>query len=249
MADRSVRIRLLITGVAPVALVAALAACGGAAAGRPDAAAPSAAAPAAVSPVPAPPVAPQPVAVPPAASPSASSARPVRYVFPVRGNASYARVHHDYAATDIMAACGAPVVAVTGGTVLDVTTVDRYSAKVNAGATRGGLSVSILGDDGVRYYGSHFSAIAAGVAPGRRVAAGDPLGKIGRTGDASACHLHFGISPPCRRTGDWWIQRGMIWPWPYLDSWRAGGHKSAVAEIAALGTGAKGCPDHPLTDP
>ena len=80
------------------------------------------------------------------------------------------------------------------------------------------------------------------LAPGRdqqehpagvRVTAGEPLGKVGETGDASACHLHFGISPVCQGTGDWWIQRGVIWPWPYLDSWRAGGDKSPVAAINA----------------
>src|SRR5262245_47061993 len=55
------------------------------------------------------------------AAPPASSAQPGpsstkaakaaagtgKYVFPVVGNASYARTHHDYPATDIMAPCGA----------------------------------------------------------------------------------------------------------------------------------------------
>ncbi|MDT4986060.1 MAG: peptidoglycan LD-endopeptidase LytH [Micromonosporaceae bacterium] len=177
------------------------------------------------------------------ASPAAAG-----YAFPVRGNASYARTHHDYPASDIMAACGSIVVATTSGVVLYVTTVDRYDPKVNAGATRGGLSISILGTDGVRYYGSHLSAIEATVAVGRPVTVGQPIGRVGRTGDAGACHLHYGISPPCAREGDWWNQRGVIWPWPYLDSWRSGGAKSPVSEITDW-QAANGCPDRPLAEP
>lgn len=181
-------------------------------------------------------------------SAATTSSKPVRYVYPVLGHSSYAHTHHDYPASDMMAKCGTTVVAATSGTVLAVTRVDLWKPKVNAGATRGGLSVSILGDDGVRYYGSHLSAINSNIVVGLRVAAGQPLGKVGETGDASACHLHFGISPPCQRSGDWWIQRGVVWPWPYLDSWRGGGARSAVAEVAAW-QAKHGCPSKPLVDP
>jgi peptidoglycan LD-endopeptidase LytH len=174
------------------------------------------------------------------ATPTADPAS-LRRVFPVKGNASYSREHHDYPATDIMSACGNAVVAVTDGVVLDVVATDTYDAAVNDGATRGGLSVSVLGDDGVRYYGSHFASIDPAVRPGERVSAGQELGKVGKTGNASACHLHFGISPPCARVGDWWVQRGVIWPWSYLDAWRKGTNKSPVDEIAAW-QGSHGCP-------
>jgi peptidoglycan LD-endopeptidase LytH len=80
------------------------------------------------------------------------------------------------------------------------------------------------------------------------VVAGQRLGLVGRTGDAGACHLHFGISPPCTKVGDWWIRRGVIWPWSYLDSWRAGGSKSPVTEIATW-KAQNGCPTKPLVDP
>jgi peptidoglycan LD-endopeptidase LytH len=171
----------------------------------------------------------------PSATPSvapALAAGVYHYVFPIEGNASYAHVHHDYPASDIFAACGRPVHAVTDGIVLEVNRVDRWDARTNLGPDRGGLSVSILGDDGVRYYGSHFSSITDGLDAGSRVAAGDVIGRVGRTGDASACHLHFGISPPCARTGDWAVRRGAIWPWPYLDSWRSGHNRSPVIEVA-----------------
>jgi peptidoglycan LD-endopeptidase LytH len=183
-------------------------------------------------------------------SPSASSAPhgAAHFVFPVVGNVTYAHVHHDYPATDILAKCGSTVRAATSGTVLEVTRVDRWKRSVNAGATRGGLSVSIKGDDGVRYYGSHMEFINANIQPGVHVAAGQTLGKVGETGDASACHLHFGISPVCQGTGDWWTQRGVIWPWRYLDSWRKGGNKSPVAEVNAW-QAKHGCPKKPTVDP
>ena len=191
---------------------------------------------------------PSPTAKPKATPTVSASARSVTYVFPVIGRSSYGHSHHDYPATDVMTACGNRFVAVADGTILAVRLVDAWKRSVNAGATRGGLSVSLLGDDGVRYYGSHLSSIGPAIRPGARVRAGETLGRTGDTGDASACHLHFGISPPCARIGDWWIQRGTIYPWPYLDAWRAGRHKSAVAAVAAW-KAVHGCPRTPLSDP
>ena len=169
----------------------------------------------------------------PTPTPDPTTPAPPRYVFPViASNATYAHTHHDYPASDIIAPCGSPNVAVTDGVILEVNRVDTWDPKVNAGATRGGLSVSLLGDDGVRYYGSHYRSILPAIEAGVRVQAGQQLGVVGDTGDAGVCHLHFGISPVCARTADWWVRRGEIWPWSYLDSWRAGGSKSPVAEIA-----------------
>jgi len=180
-------------------------------------------------------VPPRPSTSTPASSPPGATstlAGPPRYVFPVAGEATYAHTHHDYPAADIIADCGLTVRAVTDGIVLEVNRIDTWQAATNLGATRGGLFVSILGDDDVRYYGSHLSVVAPALDAGSRVAAGDEIGKVGRTGDASICHLHFGISPPCARTGDWAVRRGVVWPWPYLDSWRAGTGRSAVGEVA-----------------
>ena len=192
--------------------------------------------------------APSSTATPSAPAAIAKTKTKITYAFPVIGNNSYARTHHDYPATDIITNCGNKVKAATSGTILVAVRKDTWTAKVNAGATRGGLSVSLLGDDGVRYYGSHMSVIDPAITVGARVKTGQTLGKIGRTGDAGACHLHFGISPPCAGQGDWWNQRGVIWPWRYLDSWRAGGQKSPVAEIKAW-KAANGCPTKPRVDP
>ncbi|NES31829.1 peptidoglycan DD-metalloendopeptidase family protein [Micromonospora terminaliae] len=185
----------------------------------------------------------------PVASPTPSPA-PSRtgspHVFPVRaGNVDYHPTHSAYPGTDIFADCGEPVVAVTDGVILEVSRVDRFSKRGPLGPNNGGLSVSLLGDDGVRYYGSHLSAIATGVDAGVRVRAGQQLGKVGHTGNANnVCHLHFGLSPKCTGHDDWWIRRGVVWPAKYLDSWRKRGNRSPAAEVAAWQR-RHGCPKAP----
>jgi murein DD-endopeptidase MepM/ murein hydrolase activator NlpD len=188
-----------------------------------------------------------PTSAPPSASPAPTRAG-LRHVFPVRaGNVDYHPTHSAYPGTDIFADCGEPVVAVTDGTVLEVSRVDRFDRRGPRGPHNGGLSVSLLGDDGVRYYGSHLSAIAAGVDAGARVRAGQQLGRVGRTGNANnVCHLHFGISPACRGQGDWWIRRGVVWPARYLDSWRRDGNREPAAEVAAWHR-EHGCPKEPAS--
>jgi murein DD-endopeptidase MepM/ murein hydrolase activator NlpD len=238
---------LVLIGVSSLAL----AACGGTpaqSAGTPDFVEPSAT-PAATAGAAADGALPATSASPSAkAAPTASTAVKVTYTFPVIGKNGYGHTHHDYPATDIITKCGNKVVAATSGTIINVIRKDTWTAKLNAGATRGGLGVAILGDDGVRYYGSHMSVINASIRIGVRVKTGDSLGKTGDTGDASACHLHFGISPPCAKGSDWWNQRGVIWPWSYLDSWKKGGSKSPVAEIKSW-KAKNGCPTKPRTDP
>jgi murein DD-endopeptidase MepM/ murein hydrolase activator NlpD len=177
-----------------------------------------------------------------APSPAARPAHP-DYVFPVRSSAiSFGRTHHDYPATDIFAPCGSDVVAVTDGVVSEVTRKDTWTARGNTGATRGGLSVAIVGTDGVRYYGSHLTSVVASIRPGRSVRAGAVLGHVGRTGSArpTSCHLHFGISPPCA-SADWWNRRGVVSPYPFLSSWRHGGRRSPVTVVAGWRAD-HGCP-------
>jgi peptidoglycan LD-endopeptidase LytH len=192
---------------------------------------------------------------PPAATPATGPASPAtagpaaptwRYVFPVVASpVSYHATHAGYPATDIFAACGSPVRAVTDGLVLEVSRVDRFDPRAPDGAAKGGLFVSLRGDDGVRYYGSHLSSVATGLGRGVRVRAGQRIGAVGHTGDASnVCHLHFGISPPCRGVGDWWIRRGVVWPATFLDSWRAGTSRSPAYRVVAWHR-AHGCPAAP----
>jgi murein DD-endopeptidase MepM/ murein hydrolase activator NlpD len=155
------------------------------------------------------------------------------YTFPVHGcRSSYADTHHDYPATDIFTGFGCRFVAPIGGYVDEVSRADRWSPSTDLGSERGGRSVSIVGNDGVRYYGSHLSRVAVGIQPGVRVHRGQTLGYVGHSGDASATHLHFGISWTTRH-GIWWVRRGEIWPWRFLDAWRAGSvHRSPVRAVA-----------------
>lgn len=168
------------------------------------------------------------------APPGPSASTTYRYPLVPASAGKYAHSHHDYPASDMFAPCGTPFVSPVAGEVQDVSRTDEWSSKKDDPSIRGGLSVSVVGDDGVRYYGSHLASVDPGAHPGVRVAAGTPLGKVGDTGNAkgSGCHLHFGISP-VTRAGDWEVRRGGIYPWPYLDSWRDGGQKSPVAEVKA----------------
>ena len=160
------------------------------------------------------------------------------YVFPVANcTVKYGKYHHDYAATDIQAKKGCAFVAPIAGVVDEVISKDVWSGKTNKGEDRGGLAVSIIGTDGVRYYGSHLSAIETGIATGVAVVAGQKLGAVGSTGSArgTAPHLHFGISWPTEK-GIWWVRRGVLYPWKYLDAWKAGKDLSPANSIKSVKT-------------
>ena len=163
-----------------------------------------------------------------------AQAAPV-YVFPIAGcEANYARAHHDYAATDILTKAGCRFVAPIDGVVDEVNRTDLWKGKTNLGIDRGGLYVSIIGVDGVRYYGSHLRSIPLSIQPGLEVKAGRLLGAVGSTGSArgTAPHLHFGISWPTP-SNIWWVRRGEVLPWKYLDAWKAGKDLSPVKEVNA----------------
>ncbi len=167
-----------------------------------------------------------------AAATTTTMRRPLRYVFPFAGTkVSYGRRHHDYPATDVFG-CGANVVAPIGGTIEQTRIIDPWVARTNDPATRGGKYVSMLGDDGVRYYFAHLESVD--VRPGDVVDGGTLLGVMGQTGNAqkSVCHTHFGISWPCDGV-EWEVRRGEVWPWKYLDAWREGEQLSPVDEVAA----------------
>jgi hypothetical protein len=158
-----------------------------------------------------------------------------RHVFPVAGcRTEYVAAHHDYPAADMFAPRGCLFVSPVAGTVDEVNRVDRWDPSTNAGADRGGLSVSVVGVDGVRYYGSHLEAVLPRVRPGMRVVPGTPLGRIGDTGSARGVgtHLHFAISWPTP-PGRWWIRRGAVPPAAFLDAWRAGRNLSPAHAVRA----------------
>ena len=181
------------------------------------------------------------------ATPVAAGTR-FTYRFPVIGHSSFGPVgsHSDYPAADIIANCGLPVVSPVDGVVLEVSRVDLWAQGIRNRSTRGGLFVSIKGVDGVRYYGSHLSVVLDGIEAGSPVVAGQQVGNVGRTGRAGACHLHFGISPVCAGVGDWWIRRGVVWPQPFLRSWkRADLEDRSPRRAVRLWFEANGCPPQP----
>ena len=154
------------------------------------------------------------------------------YLFPVEAKCvvNYSQAHHDYPANDIVLKNGKEAckyVAPIDGVIDEVNRVDLWSGKTNLGIDRGGLYVSIIGTDGVRYYGSHLrkGSIPAAIVPGLSVTAGTTLGLVGATGSArgTAPHLHFGISwPTPGQANVWWVRRGSLKPYEYLKAWQAG---------------------------
>jgi len=167
---------------------------------------------------------PQPSVTLPRPSPT-STRQPYLYVFPVRPLkwVDYVQGHAGYPATDIFAPEGYEFLAVTDGWVDFASPVDLWDAANDDPAARGGIAVAIIGDDGVRYYGSHLLRLAEGIEPGVRVTAGQVLGYVGMTGNAGGTlpHVHFAISPPTTPE-DWKTRRGVIDPYPYLEAWRRG---------------------------
>ncbi|AQZ70831.1 peptidase M23 [[Actinomadura] parvosata subsp. kistnae] len=146
------------------------------------------------------------------------------YTFPVKGcKTEYQRKLLVLPKTTIWAPQGCAFVAPVGGVVDEVNVQDRWSPSTDAGATREGKFVTIIGDDGVRYLGGHLDSVADGIKPGTRVKGGQVLGKVGRSGNArdAGPNLYFAIS---WKTGPafWWVRRGMVKPWDYLDAWQEG---------------------------
>lgn len=159
-----------------------------------------------------------PVRVPP---PKVSS---FTYVFPVAGcKVTYTRKLLVLPKTTIWAKKGCRFVAPIDGTVHEVNSQDRWSSSTDRGADREGRFVAIIGADGVRYLGGHLDSIADGIRPGVKVKAGQELGRVGNSGNAAgdAPNLYFAVSWESP-AGYWWVRRGMVKPWKYLDAWYDG---------------------------
>lgn len=168
-----------------------------------------------------------------AAVPTTAVPTSTPYMVPLAdaARAGWGGTHSGYPATDIFVACGAEIVSPVNGVAIDVRTVDSWVPAIDNPATRGGRSVAVLGDDGVRYYVAHLDEVDPTLVVADRVAIGQRLGTVGRTGRSSACHIHFGVSPPCPGN-EWSVRRGVVGPARYLDAWRAGEQLSPADEVA-----------------
>ncbi|RSN12682.1 peptidase M23 [Nonomuraea sp. WAC 01424] len=146
------------------------------------------------------------------------------YAFPVKGcGTTYQRSLLVLPKTTIWAAQGCSFVAPIDGVVDEVNIKNRWAPSTDKGADREGRFVTIIGDDGVRYLGGHLDSVAEGVRPGVRVKAGQVLGRVGRSGNArdTGSNLYFAISWKTA-PAYWWVRRGMVEPWDYLDAWLSG---------------------------
>lgn len=142
--------------------------------------------------------------------PSPDSFLLVGHKFPVRGKHDYG----GFAATfgggrghkgqDVFAACGTPLAAARGGTV-----------KLAKWHDRAGHYVIIDGErTGVDYAYMHLQE-SPNLAKGQRVRTGQIIGRVGDTGRASGCHLHFEMW-----SGPGWYTGGSPFdPLPHLKAW------------------------------
>lgn len=120
-----------------------------------------------------------------------------------RAARSGGRTHN---ALDIMAPRGSLVVSATDGVVERL----HYSSL-------GGITAYVRSADGEWvYYYAHLDSYAPGLEAGQRLRRGDPIGRVGSTGNAQAAwpHLHFAMyrmSPGAR-----WYQGRPVNPYPLL---------------------------------
>lgn len=160
----------------------------------------------------------------------ASAAQPAtatapKYVFPFsRKEVFYVRDHLKYPATDVEG-CYAKVLAPTAGTITHTRRKDTWVEEINEPGTRGGLTITLIGDDTVRYFFAHLGRVKVRI--GQRVEAGDWIGVIGSSGNAriTRCHVHFGMSRICP-LAEIHLLQGELWPWRFLDAWREGAQVS-----------------------
>jgi len=134
-------------------------------------------------------------------------------IFPVRGPHTFGtggdafgagRAGHIHEGQDVLARCGTPLVAARGGVAIQ----RAYQSLAGNYLV---IQDPITGQSNV--YG-HLRKPAI-VRRGQRVDTGQPIGVVGETGDATACHLHFELW-----TAPGWYQGGQpIDPLPTLKAW------------------------------
>ena len=140
---------------------------------------------------------------------------PSRFVFPIYGPSSFTDTfgspragvawHHG---EDIFAPLGAPLLAITDGTVFSVGWNDL-----------GGYRLWLRDRQGNQFYYAHLSAFSPLAVNGNEVRAGDVVGFVGNTGDAQSTpyHLHFEIHPVGLLPLGY---DGVVNAYPYLSAWR-----------------------------
>jgi murein DD-endopeptidase MepM/ murein hydrolase activator NlpD len=116
------------------------------------------------------------------------------------------RSGHTHQGQDVMADCGTPLVAARGGLV-------QYSGY------QGAAGNYIVIDGKGSSYDFMYAHLAepSPLLTGETVRTGQPIGIVGDTGDATACHLHFEMW-----AAPGWYEGGSPFdPLPYLQKWDA----------------------------
>lgn len=136
----------------------------------------------------------------------------LQHAFPIRGRHSYGTADHRYGADrgdhshagqDVLAACGTPLVAARGGKV------------VGAGYGGGGGNYVAIHTAASSYDNVYMHLRDTPlVKVGERVYTGQAIGFVGRTGDASTCHLHFELWQ-----GPWFAGGRTVDPLASLQAW------------------------------
>ena len=127
-----------------------------------------------------------------------------RQVYPIRGGHEYWRgIGGGHDGVDIGARCGTPLVASVAGRVGWVKYHGAAGHYVVIDAAEGGIDLVYM----------HLSR-RAGVRTGQSIAAGQLIGFVGDSGNASGCHLHFEVWE-----GAYYGGGSPIDPMPFLASW------------------------------
>jgi murein DD-endopeptidase MepM/ murein hydrolase activator NlpD len=135
------------------------------------------------------------------------------YAFPILGPHDFGgpegrfgatRSGHTHEGQDVMAKCGTPLVAARGGSV-------QYSGYEGAAG-----NYVVIDGRGTSFDMAYMHLLEPSpLQAGMTVRTGEPIGLVGQTGDATACHLHFEIW-----TAPGWYEGGSpIDPLPYLEKW------------------------------
>lgn len=112
---------------------------------------------------------------------------------------------------DMTTTCGDPVWAAHTGTVLAAgrrfgpfvgfsESLDPFYRRLQRTGSMNDLPIVVVIDDGNGYRSAYVHLRDATVRPGQRVRAGQVVGHIGDTGNASGCHLHYEL---IRMDGPW----------------------------------------------
>jgi murein DD-endopeptidase MepM/ murein hydrolase activator NlpD len=121
------------------------------------------------------------------------------YVFPVGGGpgiVSASHTHHDYPAVDIAAPAGSPVYALADAVV------ERAWSTPDP---RCGIGLTIRSKDGQTWTYCHLAVLDSKVVAGASLLAGQQVGLVGSTGEATGPHLHLQLQPPTA--------------WPQQEAW------------------------------